>query len=110
MLAATAINDVNNAKTPANDERTAKQLLDLLRGCVGSNVKIFRTQTNQQIAHRTTDDVAGKTSVFEGVDDIHGVVVDQAHINAVRGDANVLAFTVVGFFSCARFRCCAAVL
>ena len=57
MLAAPAMHHVHDAKALANDERTAKQRLDLLRRGVGGHIKVLGAQAQQQVAHGTTHDV-----------------------------------------------------
>ncbi len=93
MLAATAIDDVYDAKTPANDEGPAKQRLDLLGSGVGRDVKVFRAQANQQVAHCTAHNVGLKARLLEGMHHIHGAVIHQGGIDPVFLGTDFLAFS-----------------
>ena len=74
---------MNNAKAPANDEGTAKQIFDFFGGCIRGYVKIFRAQPEQQITHRAAHDIGHKASVLQRSYDVHGPVIDQGHINSM---------------------------
>ena len=102
MLAAPAINDVNNAKTPPNDEGAAKQRFDLLGRGVGGHVEIFRAQANEQIAHRAADDVSLKTGLLERAYYVHRPFIDQFRVNAVLLGTNVVALAKQRFFDSGR--------
>ena len=47
VLAATAVNHVNNAKTPANDESATKQAFDFFWRGIGGHVEVFGFEPHQ---------------------------------------------------------------
>ena len=91
MLTPPAINHMDDAKTPADDEGAAKQRLDLLGCCVGGDIEIFRPQANQEVAHRTTDDVGLKAGLLEDMNHIHRALVDQLDVDAMVLELDVMA-------------------
>jgi hypothetical protein len=66
MLAAPAKHHMHDAKAPPDDERAAKQALDLLGCGVGGHIKVFGPQADQQVAHRTTHHIGLKPRVMQG--------------------------------------------
>ena len=98
VLAATAIDHVNNAKASANDEGAAKQAFDLLRRGIGGHVEVFRAQTHQQVAHGAANDKGLVARVLEHMHHIHGAFVDQLDVDAVVFQGKVLALAKFGGF------------
>ena len=97
MLAAPAIDHVDDAKTPPDDEGAAKQGLHLLGRGVGSDVKVFGAQAQQQIAHRAAHHIGDKTSVLQSTHHIGGPLIDQGGVDAVGFRRHIHAFTQRGF-------------
>ena len=98
MLAAAAVDDVHDAKAPADDEGAAEQRLHLFGRGVGGNVEVLGAQADQQVAHRTADDIGLITGILERVHHIHGAVVDQLDVDTVFFDGYILALPERGFF------------
>jgi hypothetical protein len=48
--------NVDEKEAPADDERTAKERLHLLRRRAGRNVEVLRREPQQQVAHGAADD------------------------------------------------------
>ena len=91
VLAATAVDHVHDAETPADDEGAAEQALDLLGRGVGGHIKVFRAQANQQVAHRAAHDVSLKARLLQRADDVQGALVHQLEVNAVHCSGDFLA-------------------
>ena len=83
---------VHDAKTPTDDEGAPEQALDLLRRRVGGDIEVFRTQADQQVAHRAAHDVSLETRGLERMHDIGRAFVHQLRIDAVFGSGDLLAF------------------
>ena len=98
VFAAPAIDHVDDTKTPPDDESAAKQAFDLLGRGVGGHVEVFGPQADQQVAHRTADDVGLKTGLLQGADHVEGALVDQVGVDAVLGDGDFDAFAKLGRF------------
>ena len=92
VFAATAKHHMDDAKTLADDEGTAKRRLDLLWGRIGGHIKIFGFQTQQQVTHSATDDVGFKAALLQCAHHIQGALVDPVHIDAVHLDRHFDAF------------------
>jgi len=98
MLAAPAVDDVDDAKAPADDEGAAKQRLDLLGRRVGRHVEVLGPQADQQIAYCAADDVGLKTRLLEHMHHIHRALVDQLDVDAVVLEFKVVALAERRFF------------
>ncbi len=91
VLTAATIDHVHDAKTPPDDEGAAKQVLDLLGRGVGGHVKVFRAQAEQQIAHRTADDIGLETRLLQGVHHVQGALIHQLGVDAMHAGGHVFA-------------------
>ena len=83
MFAAPAVHHMHDAKTPANDEGTPKQALDLLGRGVGGHVEVFGRQADHQVAHRAAHNVGLKARPLQGAEHIAGPLVHQRGIYAM---------------------------
>jgi len=83
VFAAPAVDHVDDAKAPPDDEGAAEQALDLLGRGVGGHVEVFGAQADQQVAHGAADDVGLEAGVLQGRADLDGALVHQAGVNAV---------------------------
>ena len=103
MLAPAAVDHMHDTKAPADDEGTAKQLLDLLGCGIGGHIEILGLETEQQIAHRTTDDVGLKPRLLERAHHIHSAPIDQLQIDAMHAGRHGFAlakfFAITGIFA-----------
>ena len=93
MLATPAIDHVDDAKTPPDDEGAAKQGLHLFGRGVGSDVKVFGAQAQQQIAHRAAHHIGRKAGILQSAHHIGGALIDQGGVDAVGFHRHVHAFT-----------------
>ena len=91
VVAATAMHHVHDAKTPTDDEGTAKQTLDLLGCGVGGHIKVLGPQTQQQVAHRTADNVGFKSGLLQCAHNLDCAVVYQFWLDAVFAGGDVAA-------------------
>lgn len=85
---------MHDAEAPADDQCTPNfRGLHLLRGCVGRNVEVLRSQAEQQVANRATDDVGLVASVDQRLHHLGCALVDQPWIDLVLalGDLGPLA-------------------
>ena len=99
VLAAPAIDHMDDTKAPSNDEGTAKGRFDLLGRGVGGDVEIFGFQTQQQVTHRTTDDIGFEATVLQGAHDVQSAFVHPIGIDAVHFGGHHLALTQRGLFA-----------
>ena len=77
MVTAAAVDDVDDAKAPADDEGAPEQALDLLGRGVGGDVKVLGPQPHQQVAHRTAHHIGLETGLLQGANHLDRPVVDQ---------------------------------
>ena len=85
MLAPPSIHNVDDSKATPDDEGTLEQAFDIIRGGVGGDIKVFRTQAQKQIAHRATHDISGITGVFERCDHFPCLGIDQLSVDPMLG-------------------------
>ena len=93
VLAAAAVDHVDDAEAPADDEGAAELVLDLFRGGVGGDVEVLGPASQQQVAHGAADDVGLEARVGQPLDDLDAALVQQRRIDAVLlgGDFHPLA-------------------
>ncbi|MPM79069.1 hypothetical protein SDC9_126100 [bioreactor metagenome] len=91
MLAPAAIDHVHDAKTLADDESAAEQVLDLFGRGIGGHVEILGAQAQQQIAHGAADDVGLEARLLEGAHHVAGPFVYEFRIDAMHLDRHIHA-------------------
>ena len=75
--------DVSQTETATDQETVAKKPLDLLRSCVGTNVKVFRGSAQQEITYAAADQVGQEAMAVQPVKHLEGIPIDLAAGNAV---------------------------
>ena len=92
---------MHDAKTPTDDEGTAKQRLDLLGRGIGGHVKVFGAQADQQIPHRPAHHISRKTGMLQGANHVHRTFIDKGDVDLVLRRTYVVALAERRFFDLA---------
>jgi hypothetical protein len=87
---------VHDAKTLADDEGAAKQVLDLLGRGIGGHVEVLGTQAQQQVAHGAADDIGLVARALEGLHHIDGATVHQIRVYAMHLNRHFLTLAELG--------------
>lgn len=74
---------MGQAETTANQAAVAKQLLDLFRSGIGDHVKVFRLQSQQQIAYAATNQIGVKARLMQAVQNLERILANLSAGNAV---------------------------
>ena len=96
VFPAAAIDHMHDAKTLADDEGAAKQVLDLLGRGIGGHVEVLGTQAQQQVAHGATDDIGLVARALEGLHHINGATVHQIRVYAMHLNRHFLTLAELG--------------
>ena len=96
VVAAAAVDHVHDAKAPADDEGAAEQVFHLLGRGAGGDVKVLRTQAEQQVANRTAHDIGLEPGLFERVHHVERALVHQLGVDAVHRHRHIFALAELG--------------
>ncbi len=99
VFATPSKHDMDDAKTPPNDEGTAKQALDLLRRGIGGDIKILGPQTHQQVTHCAAHYIGLVARFVQGAHHGNGAFIHEAGVNAVHLDRHIHPFAEFGLLA-----------
>ena len=85
------VHHVREAEAAADDPRAAEQGADFFGRGAGGHVEILGGLTDNDVAHRATDDIGLEAGALERVHHVERAAIDQRGVDAVHGGRHILA-------------------
>ena len=76
---------MHNRKTPSDNAATAENFAHFFRRGIGSHIKVFWLQPQQQIAYRTAHHISLKTGLVQTLNHFFRRKAEHVHTNTVFG-------------------------